>query len=420
METSRQLLRADRVFDGYDQVIDHGAVLVSDAGIEAVGTAAEIGTPVDVPVIDLGDSTLLPGLIDVHNHVTFSGDARVVQQVMAHDIDAMLAQGRTTAANLLAAGVTSVRDLGALGDTAFRLSAEISSGKTVGPDLIASTAQLTSIGGPNAALGGGCGDLAAALRRIDADVAQGARVVKIIATGSVTDTGSDPTQPVFDDDTVRGIVEHAHALGLRVAAHAHGTSGVIQAARCGVDTIEHASCLTRISTLDTGSAALATGSPQERLMSWPDPAALDLLAAAGPWIVPTLAAALLHNQAVHAAPETLAGFAHRTALGRELLRRGLRLVAGTDGGGPGCTNLSLVLEIERLRQIGMSPAQALSAATGRAAECLGLSDRGVLRASARADIIAVPGDALSYLDVLRSPHLVMVGGRIVHRVHEES
>ena len=222
---ARQLLRARRVIDGAGGVIDNGAVLVADTQIEAVGRSVDVGEPGDVEVLDLGDSTVLPGLIDVHNHVTFPGDARVLKQVMTHDQHAMLAQGRLTAASLLAAGITTIRDLGASGDTLFRLAGEIAAGQTAGPDIVASTAQLTAVGGPNSPLGGGCTDLAAARDRIDADAEQGARVVKIIATGSVTDTDSDPTRPVFDDATVTGIVEHTHGRGMRVAAHAHDRRG---------------------------------------------------------------------------------------------------------------------------------------------------------------------------------------------------
>ena len=159
---TRQLILARRLVDGNGAAIDGGAVLITDGLVQAVGPAAEVGRPDGVDILDLGDSTLLPGLIDVHNHVTFSGDMRVTQQVIAHDTDAMLAQGRVNAANLLAAGVTTVRDLGALGDTAFRLTREIADGQSAGPEILPSTAQLTTPGGPNAALGGGCADLAAA------------------------------------------------------------------------------------------------------------------------------------------------------------------------------------------------------------------------------------------------------------------
>ncbi|MHC1559248.1 amidohydrolase family protein [Actinomycetospora sp. C-140] len=135
-----------------------------------------MGEVADAEVIDLGDSTLLPGLIDVHTHLSFPGDMRLIQQVTQHDTEGMLEQGRAAAAALLAAGITTVRDLGAVGDVVYRLAEEVAAGQTPGPQIVASTAQLTSVGGPNAPLGGGCDDLTACLERIDADVARGAHV----------------------------------------------------------------------------------------------------------------------------------------------------------------------------------------------------------------------------------------------------
>ena len=413
---NRILLRARRVIDGAGSVVAHGAVLVSDGLIEAVGPSDRLGRPADVEVLDLGDGSVLPGLIDVHHHVTFPGDPSLLQQVMHHDTDAMLTQGRTAAADLVAAGVTTVRDLGAMGDTLYRLAAEIAAGTTPGPHIVPSTVQLTSMRGPNSPLGGGMADLAACLARIDADAAQGARVVKIIATGSITDTGSDPTQPVFDDATVAGIVEHAHRAGMRVAAHAHGSAGVAQAARCGVDTIEHASFLTKVTINDAAGPAPATS---EGLTTWPDAATLDALITHRPWIIPTITSTHAHAQFDRVNPQSLRDLAHRTALGRLLLEHGLPLATGTDGGSPGVPHLGLVVEIEQFHQLGLSTTEALTAATGHAADVLGLTDRGVIRQGLRADIIAVSGDPLRHLDALRAPTLVMQGGAVVHRVEEQ-
>ncbi len=414
---TRRLLLARRLLVGDGEVVDHAGVLLADGLIQAAGPAAAVGRPEGVEVIDLGDGTVLPGLIDVHNHVTFSGDMRVVQQVVAHDTDAMLEQGRVNAGNLLAAGITTVRDLGALGNTAFRLAREIADGRTAGPELLPSTAQLTTPTGPNFALGGGCADLPAARDRIDADIDAGARVVKIIVTGSVTDTASDPTAAVFDDDTVAGIVDYAHARGLLVAAHAHGTAGMAQALRCGVDTLEHASFLTHVSTVDSGTLGAHTEQPG--VTTLPDQATVDLLAERRPWIVPTLATAWAHSQVDRATPSSLRDLQHRLAAARLMVERGLPLVAGTDGGGPGCPNLSLVVEIEQLERAGLSTTDALAAATGQAAKCLGLADRGLLRPGLRADLIAVPADPRQHLDVLRAPRLVVLGGQTVHFVTQQ-
>ena len=106
------------------------------------------------------------------------------------------------------------------------------------------------------------------------------------------------------------------------------------------------------------------------------------------------------------------------AVGRILLERGLLLVTGTDGGSPGCPNLSLIAEIELFHGLGMTTMQALTAATGQAASCLGLPDRGQLRTGLRADLIAVPGNPLRHLDLLRAPALVVIGGQVAHRFEE--
>ena len=412
---TRRLLRARRVVDGTGGVLDHGAVLLADGRIEAVGRCVDVGEPDGVDVIDLGDSTLLPGLIDAHHHVTFPGDMRLVEQVTQHDTEAMLAQGRAAAADLLAAGVTTVRDLGSVGDVVFRLAREIADGRTVGPHIIPSTAQLTSVSGPNSPLGGGCADLSACRRRIDADAEQGARVVKIISTGSVTDTTSDPTRPVFDDATVTGIVEHAHGAGMRVAAHAHGPPGSAHAARGGGDTSAPARCLP---PGDTSDVAGPPGPTTTSLTPWPDEGAIRALRDHRPWIVPTIAAASAHAQVDRATPATLRDLAHRLRIGRMLLEQGLPLVAGTDGGSPGVPHLSLVVEIEQFHRLGMSAADALTGATGGAAACLDLPDRGALRTGLRGDVIAVPGNPLHHLDVLRAPSLVAVAGQVVHRVEQ--
>jgi imidazolonepropionase-like amidohydrolase len=209
---------------------------------------------------------------------------------------------------------------------------------------------------------------------------------------------------VLDDARHGCIVEHAHGRGMRVAAHAHGSAGITQAARCGVDSIEHASFLGRVRTVDSGAdaPAPAPAPANQGLTSWPDADTLAVLESHRPWMVPTIAAAFAHSQVDRATPESTRDLANRMRVGRLLLERGLPLVTGTDGGSPGCPNLSLTLEIELFHELGMSAMQALVSATGQAAACLGLSDRGLLGAGLRADLVAVAGNPLQYLDVLRA------------------
>lgn len=151
--------RARRALIGNGQRIDDAAILVQDGLIRAIGEAAQIGQPSHATVVDLGTDTILPGLIDTHQHISFSGDQRLIEHITQRDTEAMMAVGRLAADDLLGAGITTVRDLGALGDVAFRLAREVTEGRINGPEIVASTAQLTTPGGPNAFLGGGCADL---------------------------------------------------------------------------------------------------------------------------------------------------------------------------------------------------------------------------------------------------------------------
>lgn len=416
------LLRAALLIDGTGATVEHVAVLVVGDLVEQVGAQQDVVPPDGADVLDLGDATLLPGLIDSHVHLTFPGTPELFTQVLDDDRATMLAQGRSAAAELVRAGVTTVRDLGALGDPLFRLRREIEAGDTPGPSIVASTAQLTSPDGPNAVLGGGVADVGAALDRIDADVDRGATVVKVIATGSVTDPRADPTVPVFDDATLRGIVEGAHVRGLRVAAHAHGTAGITQAVRCGVDSIEHASFLAHVGCVELGPGVVsrpALPSPTaDALSPWPDGETLAVLADRRPWVVPTLTTVVAHTLFGPGTAAAVRSFAHRREIAGLMLERGVPLVAGTDGGTPGSPHVGLVVEIEQLHASGMTALEALGAATGGAAACLGLEDRGVVAAGRRADLIAVPGDPRGDLGVLRLPSVVVQGGRVVHRIEE--
>lgn len=143
---------------------------------------------------------------------------------------------------------------------------------------------------------------------------------------------------------------------------------------------------------------------------------LDQLAERGTWVVPTLATAWAHTQVDRATPQSLRDIEHRLTAGRLLVERGLPLATGTDGGGPGFPNLSLAVEIEQFHHLGLTTRQALDAATGLAADCLGLTVRGRLRA----DLIAVAGNPLEHLAVLRAPTVVIAAGEVVHRVVQRS
>ena len=216
-------LRASRLFDGHGWV-SPATVLVSDRVIVDVG----VSVPENVPAVDLGDATLLPGLIDCHQHLCFDGDGTLEEQVTGVDDDALVVRARTSAQRALQAGVTTVRDLGDRGYVTLGLREDPSL-----PTILASGPPLTRTGGHYWFLGGICAGETDLRRAVAERHERGCDVVKVMATGG----HGTPTVPMwasqFSAEELRIVVEEAHGRGLPVAAHCHGRMGIEWAAEAG-------------------------------------------------------------------------------------------------------------------------------------------------------------------------------------------
>ena len=241
-------LRADRIFDG-ERLLDENVVLLDDGKVVAV-TRDDV--PPDVPVRDLPGTTILPGLIDAHVHLTADAGPGALDRLgslrIAAETAGLAATRRALAATIeqslrrhLAAGVTTVRDLGDPFDAVLKWRKQAPAGR---PSVVASGTPLTSKGGHCWSLGGevtGVDEIRAAVR---ARAENGADVIKIMASGGAFTPGTDTMSPQFTDDELAAAVAEARAIGLPITAHAHALAAVRQAAEMGVDGIEHCTCLT--------------------------------------------------------------------------------------------------------------------------------------------------------------------------------
>ncbi len=364
---------------------------------------------VEVERVDLSDYFVLPGLIDAHTHITaeYSSDVRL-RQLQQSDADTAL-QAVSHARRTLEAGFTTVRSLGSSGDAAFALRDAIAQGIVPGPRILVAGEAITPTGGhsdhtlgyredlfPLPGVARGIADGPDACRRaVRAQVKRGADVIKLTATGGVLSPTAAGTEQQLFADELEAIVETAHLLGRKVAAHAHGTRGVNAALRAGVDSIEHGTFL--------------------------DDESIGLFIETGAYLVPTLLAGETVAERARISgyfpPEVGAkalqvGPAIRLAFARAHAG-GVRIAFGTDSGVS--RHGDNAREFGYMVAAGMSEMESIVAATRNAAELLGLAHEiGSVEPNKAADLIATAGNPLVDIGALERVVFVMRDG-VIHK-----
>jgi imidazolonepropionase-like amidohydrolase len=386
------VVRADRLFDG-NGAVKRGAVLIEDGRVTAV-TQDGVGFPTDADVVDYGDATLLPGLVDTHVHLAFDAGLDPVGQLMDDDDGALLLRMRRAAQQTLAAGVTTVRDLGDRSYLSVTLRDWFRQGNEVGPEILASGPPLTVTGGHCHFLGGQADDETELRRAVRVRATRGVDVIKVMVTGGNMTAGVDPLTAQYTVAELAAVVDEAHRFHRAVTAHVHGLEGVVRAVEAGVDGLEHCGFWTH-----DGVRA--------------DQELLDRIAAQQIWVCPTAGL-------VPGTPPPPPGVAMRLALIEEIMARahkaGVRLLAGTDAGiGPVKPHGGTAYAVQHLvEKCGLNPIEGLKTATSDAAHACGLAGRkGVLAPGADADILAVRGDALGDVGRLRDVLAVYRAGTAI-------
>lgn len=393
-----RLLSADALIDGVGGApLRPGAVLIDRERIVAVGT--RIDPPAGAERSHFAGATILPGLIDCHVHLSDAGVADATtrdRDPPALRVLRMSEHARRT----LRAGVTTVRDVGGRDHLEFGLRRARAEGLIRTPRLVLAGRVISiTTAGATAWAGmyrqaNGPWDVVKAVRE---QIAAGADVIKLMATGAVLSPGHEsPGAAQLTPDELRAAVTVAHAQGRRVAAHAHGIDGIRNAVEAGVDTIEHGTDLHR------------------------DPAVARAMAERGVFLVPTLKAlANIAEPPGSGVPDDIVAKARERRADRDLTFRlarsaGVPIAMGTDAATPFNRHGENAQELALMVELGMSPMEAIVAATGTAARALGHADIGVLRAGALADIAVWDGDPLTDIAVLQaSPRAVYLDGEMV-------
>ncbi len=372
--------------------LEDGAVLVRGDRIAAAGPRAEVEARAagDAVRVSRPGGTLLPGLIDAHVHLCFdAGPDPVTSLRETEDADLLLAMaGR--AKQLLATGVTTVRDLGDRGGLALRLRDAVAAGSVRGPRILAAGAPLTPPGGHCWFLGGEVSGEEAIRELVRRNAKDGADVVKVMATGGgLTKGGPAIWESQFTPAELRLVVAEARVHGLPVAAHAHGADGIEAAVAAGVDTIEHCTWM--------GDGGFDV---RESVVADIAAKGIHVCTAASPgW----------RAFAERFGPERAAELFDRV---RWMHDQGVRLISGTDAGVPGAVFDDLVSSLGFFRHLGLLPSEVVDMATTEAAAALGVADEtGRLTPGHRADLLLVDGDPLTDFEALRDVEFVMAGGR---------
>ena len=383
------IVRAGLLYDGtLDPPRRNVDIAIDGERITEIRNAAEGGT------YDLSAACVTPGLVNAHAHLIMSGEPDTMSSLLAMSTSQRLLRAVENARKSLESGVTTIRDVGTSDRIAIDVRDAIDAGRIPGPRIRAAGAILCMTGGHGWFAGRMVDGPWDARKAVREQLWAGADCIKVIATGGVLTKGAVPGNAQLLPEELDAAVSEAHRHGMRVASHAIGTEGIKNALRAGIDSVEHGYML--------------------------DDEAIELFLKHGTYLVPTLTAPTCIIENIHDGKqphwvlekaEVVSEAMHRNT--RRAFEAGVKVAGGSDAGTPFNFHDNYAYEVELMHTLlGMTPQQALHAATSVAAELIGLH-RGTLASCEPADLLLMSRDAGSDIRALREIHTVIKGGSAV-------
>lgn len=361
-------------------------------------------TPPNAEVIDMKGYTILPGLVDAHLHLGWNGEPNIETKMLKELLPMTALKAYVNAKNDLLAGFTTVRSLGDRGYIDVALKKAVEDGVVDGPRMKVAGQAISMTGGHGdmwlapEVTSSGFGTIADGIEEMRKaaryQLKMGADFIKLMATGGVMSEGDEPGSPQLTEEEMRTAIEEAHKAGKKTAAHAQGTEGIKNAIRAGIDSIEHGIFL--------------------------DDEAIQMMKDRGVFMIPTLSA--VFNIKKHGKEAGIPEYAVRKVEQimeahlesfRKAYKAGVKIALGTDAATPFNKHGENAQELELMVNAGMDPLDAIMAATKGGAELLSMSDLiGCVEPGKEADIIAVKGNPIEDISLLKNVKFVMKAGKI--------
>jgi len=410
------VIHAGRMIDtAHKQVRGHVSIVVEQGRITAVQDGSV--SPKDAEIIDLSNATVLPGLIDCHKHLTMHlGTGSHFQDLVTENVADSAFYAAANARTALLNGFTSVRDVGARGTVDVSLKKAVERGLVIGPRIWAAGQIIGPTGGHSDEANGVAEGISSpewsasivdspdeARKVVREHRRSGTDLIKIVPSGGVGSFGDDPRLQLMADDEIKAVIDTAHSLGMKVAAHAHGKPAIDSCVRLGIDSIEHG--------------------------TYADQESFALMKEHGTYLVPTVFVAYSLFQTAKQHPDQLPPHIVAKiqviepiiqAMFTNAIHAGVKVAMGTDSFGNFRGDLTPAKELTEMVRLGMSPMDALAAATVNASDLIGDSkDIGSIEPGKFADIIAVSGDPIKDITELERVEFVMKGGVVYKSNGEE-
>ena len=395
-------IKANRLFDGSgSRPIEDGVVVIENDIIAAVGPSSEIGMPVDTMVVDVGDRTLMPGLIDAHVHMLSTGSALSGDESRALDDHQAMLVGARNAYLAIRSGLTTVRDCGDRDFLSLTLKRSINDGVIPGPRLVCSGPVITSTAGQlwwNSFESDTVDDLRRSVRTL---VKGGVDFIKVMGSGGNATPGSNPEAAQYDAAGFQAIADDAHRMGKTVAVHVHGVEAIRMAVDAGMDTLEHAPFRAN-GTIEYDESIVEDIVNKGIIVSLAMPAT---------WY--RLRAEDMLDTRTH--PGHLWERRYETI--QKMHAAGVKLVVSSDQGSTGTRIDELALLIEFLvNELGLPASDMLHGVTGLAAEAVGMAEQvGTLKPGMKADLAVFDGDPFTDIASMKRVHTVVKDGHAIVR-----